>query len=324
MAFNLHLEQRAFALGREGCGSPEVIVSHDWLTALAAHRIARRWNLPHVWTVHDTVYGKRFGQIVQSEDRLAFRIESWAAKTADLVLANSRAIREEIHYALGRGERDVELLHCGIDPARFEEELPTARHRALRSVFAKPEELLITYSGRLDLEKGIDTLINAFSTFRQSFPMARLVIVGRGNLEPLILDHIGRLGLETAVGLVGYLESEMLRHVYQVSDIHVCPSHYEPFGLVAAEAMASGTPTVVSGTGGLTDIVTGNDVGRAFRPKDAASLAAILLELAMDDRLRRRLGEAGRKHVRKHFAWPILAHEAARLYQSARTAEDRS
>lgn len=63
MAFNVHLQQRARALGREGLGDPEVVVSHDWLTAVAGHRIARRLDLPHVWTVHDTVHGKRFGKI---------------------------------------------------------------------------------------------------------------------------------------------------------------------------------------------------------------------------------------------------------------------
>jgi glycosyltransferase involved in cell wall biosynthesis len=110
------------------------------------------------------------------------------------------------------------------------------------------------------------------------------------------------------------VEGDILRHIYRVSDIHVCPSHYEPFGLVAAEAMASGTPVVVSATGGLTDIVAGRDVGRTFRPRDAAGLAEALLELAQDCELRRRLGQAGRRHVRKHFAWPVLANKAASLY----------
>jgi len=322
MAFNLHLAQRAFALGQEGCGRPEVVVSHDWLTALAAHRIALRWGVPHVWTVHDTVYGKRFGQVAGAEDQLAFRIERWAARVADLVLANSRAIRQEVLDALGKGGRDVELLHCGIDPARFAEELPEGRRRAFRSVFAQPDEILITYSGRLDLEKGIDTLVNAFSLLLKSFPRARLAVIGRGALEPTILDHVGKLRLASAVRLFGYVEGEILRHVYQVSDIHVCPSHYEPFGLVAAEAMASGTPVVVSATGGLTDIVTGHDVGRTFRPRDVEGLAQALLELAEDEHLRRRLGEAGRRHVKKHFAWESLARKAANLYASVGPAEN--
>jgi glycogen synthase len=80
MAFNVHLQQRARSLGRKGLGEPEVVVSHDWLTALAGHRIARRLELPHVWTAHDTVFGKRFGIVKEVEDRIAFAVERWAAR----------------------------------------------------------------------------------------------------------------------------------------------------------------------------------------------------------------------------------------------------
>src|SRR5205823_106997 len=96
MAFNLHLQQRSLSLGRKGLGDPEVVVSHDWLTALAGHRIARRLGVPHVWTVHDTVYGKRFGVIQGIEDKVAHALELWATREADLILVNSVAIGEEI------------------------------------------------------------------------------------------------------------------------------------------------------------------------------------------------------------------------------------
>lgn len=317
MAFNLLLQQRAHAVGFEGCGRPEVAVSHDWLTALASHRIAKRWGLPHVWTVHDTVYGKRFGRIEDAEDRLAFEIERWAAEAADLVLVNSRAIREEVISAYqGKPDR-VELLHCGIDPDTYSSDQGPSRLAAFRQVLCDPGEVLVTYCGRLDLEKGIDTLINAFGILRGRGVQARLALAGRGSLRPTIEDHIRRLGLDPWVRLVGYLEGAVLVHFYRASDIHVCPSHYEPFGLVAAEAMAAGTPVVVSATGGLTDIVTGSDVGRAVPPRDIRALATTLHELAADPELRKRLGSAGQKYVRRNFSWRILAPRAASLYASA-------
>jgi glycogen(starch) synthase len=314
MAYNLHLLQRSYVLGKEALGNPEVIVSHDWLTSLAAGRLARRWNLPHVWTVHDTVWGKRGGNIEDPEDVLAFQLEGWAARSADLILVNSTAIGREVgaHYAGDR--RKMELLHPGLDPERFATLPSPARREAFRSLFSEPEDLLITYGGRLDLEKGLDTLINAFSILKTRIPKARLAIAGSGRLKPVIEDHIRKLGLEDSVELPGYLEGEVLLYFYHASDIHVCPSHYEPFGLVAAEAMAMGTPTVVSATGGLVDIVTTNEVGRIFPPRDPGQLAEVLLALGHDPDLRKRLGEKGRDHVLGSFSWSSLATRAITLY----------
>ena len=323
LAFNLHLQQRAEVLGRKGLGNPEVVVSHDWLTVLAGHRLARRLGLPHVWTVHDTVHGKRAGKIEEVEDRVAFDLEMWGAKSADLVLVNSRAIGDEVAEVF-RGERArMGLLHPGLDPERFTWPQSVRRVEAFRSVLAARDELLITYCGRLDLEKGIDTLLNAIPILCRKVPKLRVALAGRGVLQPMIADHIRQLGLESVVQLHGYLEGKVLEQFYRVSDLHVCPSHYEPFGLVALEAMAAGAPVVVSATGGLTDIVSSPEVGRTFPPRDIAALAGVLEELALDPQLRRRIGEAGRRHARATFSWSVLAEEALRQYGRVVAAAER-
>lgn len=310
MAFNLHLQQRALALKLNA----DVLVSHDWLTALAGERIARRLDIPHVWTVHDTVVGKRFGKISELEDVVARSLETWATRTADLLLVNSHAIGEEVVSAYGGSPERIRLLHPGVDLGRFGWPISERRREAFRSQFAAPDEILITYCGRLDLEKGIDTLINAFSLIRSSVPKARLAIVGRGALEPMIREHIGRLGLDGGVRLYGYLEGRVLEQYYRSSDIHVCPSHYEPFGLVAAEAMAAGAAVVASSTGGLVDIVSSSEVGRVFPARDVGALAETLKQLCLDAPLRKLIASAGRRHVAARFAWPVLAQEAVKLY----------
>ena len=316
MAFNLHLQQRAHTLGRSALGDPAVIVSHDWLTALAGHRIAERWGLPHVWTVHDTVHGKRGGKVEDPEDVLAFSLESWAARNAGLILVNSRAVGDEIAGPYGGKHDRIRLLYPGLDPGRFELLLSAERIAAFRSVLATTEEILVTYCGRLDLEKGLDTLINAFSVMKRTIPKAKLVIAGRGKLQPLIEEHIARLDLGSSARLLGYLEGPVLDAFYQASDIHVCPSHYEPFGLVALEAMASGTAIVVSATGGLKDIVSDPSVGRTVPPKDVDALGSTLIALGQDAPLRKMLGRAGRERVRKQFLWSTLAATAAGHYES--------
>jgi glycosyltransferase involved in cell wall biosynthesis len=317
MAFNLHLQRRSLLLGMKTLGAPEVIVSHDWLTALAGHRISRRWGIPHVWTVHDTVYGKRGGTIEKPDDVLAYRLEAWATRSADLVLVNSTAIGEEVRVHYGGDPKKMDLLHPGLDGGTFASLPSPTRRTAFRGAFAQPDEFLVTYAGRLDLEKGIDTLVNAFAHLKTRVPKAKLALAGTGRLQPMIEDHIRKLRLEDSIQLCGYLEEEVLRYFYHASDVHVCPSHYEPFGLVAAEAMAMGTPVVVSATGGLTDIVTNPEVGRTVPPRNPERLAAVLLELAGDPDLRKRLGNRGRQQVLGHFSWSKLATRAADLYSVA-------
>jgi glycogen(starch) synthase len=317
MAFNLHLQQRAQELGSARLGSPEAVVSHDWLTAPAAHQLARRWGIPHVWTVHDTVWGKTFGKLPQPSDQAVFRIERWATANADLILVNSSAIMDEVAEQYGGQRAAMRLVHCGVDPARFASTFPPERIAAFRSVFAAPDELLVTFTGRLDLEKGIDTLVNAFAILHAQVPRSRLAIVGRGVLQDSIREHVDALKLGDAVRLYGYLSGEVLKHVYLISDVHVCPSHYEPFGIVAAEAMAAGTPVVVSATGGLTDLVSSPEVGCRFPARDHAHLARILVELAGNRAGRKALGRAGAAHIAGSFAWPAIAARAAACYGEA-------
>jgi glycosyltransferase involved in cell wall biosynthesis len=317
IAFNVHLQQRAHSLGREGLGNPEVVVSHDWLTAVAGHRIARRLGVPHVWTVHDTVHGKRAGRIQEIDDRVAHALEHWATRTADRILVNSRAIGEEIEKVHGAVREKVDLLHPGIDPASCASVQGESRLQAFRRALAGPEDILITFAGRLDLEKGVDTLVNAFAILKGKVSNVRLAIAGRGRLLPIIENHVKGLKLDEGVTLCGYLEGQVLRSFYSVSDIHVCPSHYEPFGLVALEAMSVGTPVVVSDTGGLRDIVSSNKVGRTFPPGNPGALAEMLAELARSRPLRSRLGRAGRKHANEQFGWSRLAPRAVTLYERA-------
>lgn len=320
LAFNLHLQQRAYSLGRHGLGNPEVIVSHDWLTAIAGHRIAKRLGVPHVWTVHDTVHGKRFGRIDGIEDTITHNIEQWAAREASLILVNSIAIAEEMRSVYGANPERISLLHPGIDvEQRINPE--TTRLEALRSVLARPEETLVTFTGRLDPEKGIDTLLNAFAILKSRQPRVRLAIAGRGALLNVIRDHIGRLDLQESVSLVGYLQGSVLASFYKVSDIHVCPSLYEPFGLVVLEAMLAGTPVVVSNTGGLRDIVEGPQVGRLVPPRDHVALADALIALVKEPAIRRSLGIAAQLRVRQQFDWRRIAATAVSLLENIMSRE---
>jgi len=210
----------------------------------------------------------------------------------------------------------VRIVHCGIFPDRFVSKQAIERIAEFRALLASRDELLITYVGRLDVEKGIDTLIEAFAVLQRRV-RAKLVIVGDGDLVDTIREHIQTLNLEHLVTLHGYLMGEVLKHIFVVSDIHVCPSYYEPFGIVAAEAMAAGAAVVASDTGGLRDIISTPTVGRLFEPHNVERLTTIMLELSSDTALRKKIAIKGSKHVREHFSWKSIASKAARVYQEA-------
>ena len=167
------------------------------------------------------------------------------------------------------------------------------------------------------MEKGVDTLINAFAEIQRRGLKAHLAIAGRGILEATIRKHIDDLGLSGAITLHGYLRGEVLTAFYAISDIHVCPSNYEPFGLVAVEAMAAGAPVVASDTGGLKEIISNPGVGRLVPPRDANALSEVLAELIADGTMRKTIGVAGAVHVRATFAWKIIAARACELYNEA-------
>jgi 1,4-alpha-glucan branching enzyme len=315
LAFNVHLLQRAHALGTVGLGQPEIVVSHDWLTAIAGERLARRLHIPHAWTVHDTVRGKLGARPPESTDVVSAGIERWAAQQADLILVNSSAVRNEVMLDGAEAEH-IRILPCGIDCDRFASRQRPERLAHFRTLFAAPNEILITYVGRLDLEKGIDTLINACARLQQERLPFRLAIAGKGVLAETIQEHVAALGLQDRVRLWGYLSGEVLKAFYAISDLHVCPSHYEPFGLVALEAMAAAKPVVVSATGGLLDIVTTDAVGRTVPPRDITALAHGLAELVRDSQLRQSLGQAALAHARERFSWRRIAEQACDAYAS--------
>lgn len=322
LVFNLFLQQRSFDLGLAGLGQPEVIVSHDYLTAPAGHRLARRWGLPHIWTAHDSIHGKRFGAVRDADDLAVKEIERLAAGEADLVLVNSNALRQEMleHYGAPQGR--IGLLPGGVNTTTFSALQSPARLAAFRECLAGNDEILVTYVGRLDPEKGIDTLINAFAEAKRMIPALKLAIAGSGDLQATILQHINQLHLNDSIQLPGYLQGEVLKHFYGISDIHVCPSHYEPFGLVALEAMAAGAAVIVSDTGGLTDIVGGKDHGIKVEPRNIGKLAEALIKLGSDRTRRKQLAQGARKRA-EAFAWSEITRLAVAFYRKACNHNER-
>jgi glycogen synthase len=185
--------------------------------------------------------------------------------------------------------------------------------RRLRVQFAAPEEKLVLLVGRLVHEKGFQIALEAMPRVIAALGNVRFLVAGSGTHEAELRAQATDLGLDEHGGFLGWIGDDVLHTLYQIADLTVVPSIYEPFGLVALEAMASGCPCLVADTGGLREVVPHEEVGLRFRSRDPESLAEVATRVLADDELGRRLVAEAYEHVRS-FDWVDVADRTLSIY----------
>jgi len=310
--FNTQVIERVF---RDHIGNgASVINAHDWLTALAGKLVAGLLQIPFVLTVHDLIIGKRFKEL-SNDDKFVGNIEHWACHEADQVISVSKAITEELAQAYGASS-NVSTIHNAVDPANFPEPDPV-QLGYFRQTFAENDEPLALYVGRLDQEKGVDVLLHAFALLRERNVSAKLVIAGTGAGEATLKQLAHNLGIADLVSFVGYAGAQVLPYLYHAAQLHVVPSLYEPFGIVALESMACGLPVLASNTGGLAEIVRSGTTGILAKPADPSAFAAGMQKLLTSPELASKMGAAGKHRVLEQYSWKQVAIAVDASYRSA-------
>ena len=290
----------------------DFVHGHDWLVANACDHLARRFSAPLVVTIHATEHGRHQGWVENHPQSYIHGVERWMANRADRVIACSFYMREQIADIFGIEEEKVAVIPNGIDP----EDLVTpdeAELSRLRAEFAAPDERLVLLIGRLVYEKGFQIALEAMPELIQRLPGTRFLVAGSGTHEGELRSQAEALGLMEHGTFLGWIGDDVLHSLYRIADVCVVPSIYEPFGLVALEAMASGCPCIVADTGGLREVVPNEDVGLRFRDRDPASLGAAVERLLTDGELRGRLVAEASEHV-LGFDWSDVAERTAALY----------
>jgi len=176
--------------------------------------------------------------------------------------------------------------------------------------------------GRLVYEKGFQVALEAMPRVISELGNVRFLVAGSGTHEQELRAQAAALGLDRHGTFLGWIGDDVLHTLYRIADLTVVPSLYEPFGLVALEAMASGCPCLVADTGGLREVVPHEEVGLRFRARDPESLAQLAIRLLADDDLGRRLVSEAHGHVRS-FDWADVAEQTLAVYErlTARVAE---
>jgi glycogen synthase len=173
------------------------------------------------------------------------------------------------------------------------------------------------FSGRLEYEKGVHTVLDAMRSLRRRHPGLRLVVAGRGSQQDALRAQARRLRLGRSVCFAGWLGDEDLSATAAAADLALVPSLYEPFGLVALEAAAAGTPVVATDRGGLGEIVRSSRLGLTVPGSDPAALADAVTSLLADQVLARRIGREARAAVESAYSWPVVARATAATYGRA-------
>ncbi len=293
----------------------DVIHGHDWLVASACDHLARRFDRPLVMTIHATEFGRHQGWVDKHPQSHIHGIEKWVTNRADAVIACSSYMREHIADIYGLEEEDVAVIPNGIDPKDLQ---PVADLDELRANFAQPDEQLVLLVGRLVYEKGFQFALEALPGLIEEVGNVRFIVAGSGTHEEELKAQAAELGLKEHGTFLGWIGDDVLHSLYRIADLTIVPSIYEPFGLVALEAMASGCPCIVADTGGLREIVSNEKVGLRFQAKDPGSLADMAAKVLTDEQLRGRLIAEASEHVLT-FDWLDIARQTLGLYEEAVT-----
>lgn len=277
-----------------------LVHAHDWMTTPAALAVARARALPLVATFHSTEYGRASHLFRAPQPDLEIQeMEHELYRTADECLTPSQSMVEELGAVFG--ERTVRVIPNGID-------LPSMVRRR------RPEPGRILFAGRLVQEKGAWHLLHALARILPHDAPAHLILAGVGPERQALRREAARLGIAEAVEFLGQLTPEDLASERERAEVAVVPSLYEPFGLVALEAMTWGVPLVASDVGGLREFTDG--AALLVPPGSAAALADAISRLLGDGDLRHELSVLGRRRAAA-YTWDACAERTARVYQMA-------
>ncbi len=289
----------------------DLIHGHDWLVAHASSALSERLGVPYATTIHATEHGRHQGWVQDQPQSHIHSVERFMAQRADAVIVCSHYMRGHVADIFDIDERRITVIPNGIDPHDLQ---PVGDLEALRREFATPNDQLVLLVGRLVYEKGFQLALDALPGVIERVGAVRFLVAGSGTHEAELRAQAQRLGLSEHGVFLGWIGDDALHSLYRIADLCVVPSIYEPFGLVALEAMASGCPCIVADTGGLREVVpSGERVGLRFNGGDAEHLGVMIERLLVDGDLRDRLVTEASEHVLR-FDWDDIAQRTHTIY----------
>ncbi len=299
----------------------ELVHTNYWLSSWVGMELKKIQESKQVHTYH-SLGAVKYNTIEDIDIPLIasvrLAVEKEVLEKAERIVATSPQEKQHMR-SLVSTKGSIDIIPCGTDIQRFGS---IAREAARAELGIDKEAKVVLYVGRFDPRKGIETLVRAVNQcgLRDSKNLQLIIGGGStpGNSDGIERDRIeqivNELGMSDFTSFAGRLSQNILPTYYAAADVCVVPSHYEPFGLVAIEAMASSTPVVASDVGGLQFTVVNEETGLLAPPQDVDAFASAIDRILLNSEWRDELGKAGRKRVETKFSWDGVATQLSELY----------
>lgn len=313
MQLNFAMVEKATSIIKKE-GYFDIIHAHDWLATFAARTIKWAFNIPIVCTIHATEYGRNNG-IKTDMQRYISSVEWMLSYDSWKVITCSNYMRQQISDVFSTPWDKIWVIPNGVETHNFDFEFDWLE---FRRKFAIDDEKIIFFIGRHVFEKGVHNLIEAAPQIVNGCSRAKFIIAGKGPMSDELIDRVKSMGLTSKFLFTGYMDDDTRNKLYRVANVAVFPSLYEPFGIVALEAMSAGCPVVVSDTGGLGEIVEHRVNGLKAICGMPQSYGDNILEILRDDALASNLKENAYKTVYEKYTWDKVSELTIKLYNSVK------
>jgi glycogen synthase len=319
---------RSLAMAKDTL-TADIVHCHTWYTDLAGFLAKQLWSVPLVVTIH-SLEPLRPWKVEQLGN--AYHVSSWMERTgieqADAVVAVSAETRNDVLANFEVDPARVHVIHNGIDLDEYE---ATSANDALIAHGVDPNRPFVLFVGRITRQKGIIHLVNAIPEIDPSLQVVLLAgapdtaEIGREMNERMAAVSANREGV---IWVPEMLPRQQVIQFYSHARVFVCPSVYEPFGIINLEAMACETAVVASAVGGIPEVVVPDETGLlvnphlkpgTFEPEDPSAfshaLAAAINRVALDPTLAESFGLNGRLRAENQFSWDAIAAKTLALYR---------
>lgn len=295
-------------------GPVDLIHVHDWHLAHAAIALKHQLKVPLLATIHATEYGRHRGNLHSDLSKTINGLEWYLTFDAWRVICCSQFMAGEAQAAFDCPADKIDVIPNGIDARPFDA-LQGLDLREFRANYAGEDEKIVFCVGRVVYEKGAHLLAEAFPQILDEYPSAKLVVTGDGPHLPAIKRRVDRLGIADHCYFTGFVPIDVRNRLFRVADVAVFPSLYEPFGIVALEAMAAGTPVVVSNVGGLAEVVEHAKTGILVYPNDVDSLVWGVLHTLRHPEWAKVRAKIAHRVAIDQYSWRAIARQTLRVYE---------
>ena len=293
----------------------DLIHVHDWLVSFAGIALQEKLKIPLVATIHATERGRSRGYISSDLQRSIDEAERRLIQEANHLIVCSHYMADEVQTFFHTSPTRLDVVPNGVDLATLQVADSESELAAFKTKYAEPDDLVIFSVTRLVHEKGLHLLVEAASEIFKQCSRARIIIAGKGPEAENLKRQADHLGISSRVNFVGFISNEDRNRFYKIATMAIFPSLYEPFGIVALEAMALRCSVVVSDIGGLGEIVTHGENGITIYPNDAESVAWGVMRLLNYPEIGLRCAERAYRYVDELYNWGRIARLTRGVYR---------